>query len=120
MWLFDKTILSTLGVKNHLLATSPNRIDYLGKRAVLLSQLAIAVWPDDYIIFQSLALYIIENLPSRLKIAKVGTKFTKYQINSVPKNSQGLLKCCKSGEISPNLVTLQWQMSPLSESTYNR
>ena len=67
------------------MATSPNRIDYLRKRAVLLSQLAIAVWPDDYIIFRSLALCIIENLSSRMKIAKVGTKFTKSQIKSVPK-----------------------------------
>ena len=32
-----------------------------------------AVWPDGNVIFHSLAVYITENLPSSIKIAKVGT-----------------------------------------------
>ena len=36
----------------------------------------LAEWPDGYFIFQYLAVYIIENLLSRIKIAKVGTIFT--------------------------------------------
>ena len=59
-----------------------------------------SVWPDVYIILQSLAVYNIENLPlkDRIKIVKVGTK--------VCQNFSKLVKICQSGEIWPNLVTL--------------
>ena len=58
------------------------------------------VWPDVYIILQSLAVYNIENLPlkDRIKIVKVGTK--------VCQNFSKLVKICQSGEIWPNLDTL--------------
>ena len=34
-----------------------------------------AVWPDGFVIFQSLAIYNNDNMRSSIKIAKVGTKF---------------------------------------------
>ena len=36
------------------------------------------------IFFHSLALYIIENLPISIKIARGGTKVCKYQTNTIP------------------------------------
>ena len=64
------------------------------------------VWLDGFIIFQSLDVCIIENLPGSIRVPKQVQKFAKYQTNTIPKFSQRLLKFCQSGEISLNMVTL--------------
>ena len=70
------------------------------------TSLSQEVWPNGNIIFQSLAAYIIENLPSSIKIVKAGTKVCQIPYHNHTKFSQRLLKFCQSGKYSPNLVTL--------------
>ena len=64
--------------------------------------LHIPVWPDGYIIIQSLVIYNNANLPSRIKMTKLEQILNKPST----KIAQRLLKFWKSGEISPILVTL--------------
>ena len=72
------------------------------------------VLPDCYIIFQTLDICIIKNLPSSIKMPKQVQKFAKYQTNSIQKHSQRLLKNCQSG---PYLVTLvASQMTTFNQS----
>ena len=55
----------------------------------LLKPTTISDWPDGYIIFQSLAVYIIENLPIGINIVKVGT-----QVCQIP-NQNHSINCPK-------------------------
>lgn len=57
-----------------------------------------SVWPDGYIVYQSMVVFIIENLHSSIKMAKVGTNVADYQTKTIPKMSQKQLKFCQSGE----------------------
>ena len=43
-----------------------------------------AVWPNGYVIFQSLAIYVIKNLPHSIKIAKVSTKVFQKPNKKIP------------------------------------
>ena len=51
------------------------------------------------------AIYKNVNLPNSIKKSQIGSKFMPYQ-NKPSKYSQRLLTFCQSGEISPNIVTL--------------
>ena len=47
-----------------------------------------AVWPDGHIIFQSLDVCIIENLPNSLKLPKQVQKLHKFQTKTIPNISK--------------------------------
>ena len=59
-------------------------------------------------IFQNLAVYFNENLPNVIKISSSSyvQKCDKYLQNKLLKKLPFFFKFCESGEISPNLVTL--------------
>ena len=66
-----------------------------------------SVWPDGYIIIQSLATYNKEYLPSSIKMPKWVQRFATYNINhSKSCQNQILLKFCQSGKFLANQDTL--------------
>ena len=57
-----------------------------GKTVIKLKLNVQTVWPDCCIIFQSLAVYMIENLPSSIKIVKLGTNVCQIANQNHTKN----------------------------------
>ena len=63
-------------------------------------------WPNGYISFQYLAIYNVKKLPKHQKMPKEVQIFVKT-LNKPSTICQRFLQFCQSGEILPNLVTLQ-------------
>ena len=74
------------------------------EQAIKIDEPYRPVWPYDYIIFQFLVIYL-----HKWKSAQWHTKVVKIEKsmpNKLFKNCRKLWRFCKSGNISPNLVTL--------------
>ena len=82
------------------------------------------MWPDGCIIFRSMAVYIIENWPSRKKIAKVGTKVCQMPNQNNTKNVPKTVKIlpiwqffAKSGHtaFSRMIEGREWEMEGMTK-----
>ena len=96
-----------IGVFNCWMRRGKRKIIIFGADYFLTSSLTIwvPVWPDNWIICLVLANRSIDNLPNGYKICQKHIKILP-NIESTLSNGQMFLTVCQSGEISPNLVTL--------------